>query len=389
MTPTFDLRAHTQLLTVAGSRAYGTHTGHSDVDLKGIAVPPTRWFYSYHLNFAQADRPQDIAVFEPLLNVEERAATERTKLEGVVYGMRKFCRLAADANPNILDVLFCREDEVRLCTDTGRALRNARHLFVTAKARFTFAGYASSQLKRIRTHRRWILHPPAHKPQREQFDLPPNPVVPHNQRDAAEAAIRKRIDGWNVDYGSLEPAERIRIEAHISHWLAEVQLGLSRDEAQWSAAASHVGLDDNLIEILRDERRYNSAMGEWQRFCNWKRSRNPERAALEAQHHYDTKHGAHLVRLMRMAHEILTTGEVHVWRGAGGPDDAQELLDIRAGRWSYEHLMEWCTRQDLQLEQTYLTREYSIPVAPDRPAIDALCTELVERALRDTRTSRA
>jgi hypothetical protein len=39
---------------------------------------------------------------------------------------------------------------------------------------------------------------------------------------------------------------------------------------------------------------------------------------------YDTKHAMHLVRLIRMAKEILIEGVVHVYR-----DDREELMDIR------------------------------------------------------------
>lgn len=48
----------------------------------------------------------------------------------------------------------------------------------------------------------------------------------------------------------------------------------------------------------------------------------------------NTKHASHLIRLLRMGEEILTTGEVIVKRS-----DAQELLDIRAGKYTYEELL--------------------------------------------------
>lgn len=32
-------------------------------------------------------------------------------IEGTVYALSKFCKLAMDGNPNILDVLFCRNSE--------------------------------------------------------------------------------------------------------------------------------------------------------------------------------------------------------------------------------------------------------------------------------------
>lgn len=62
--------------------------------------------------------------------------------------------------------------------------------------------------------------------------------------------------------------------------------------------------------------------------------RNPARAALEAQHGFDTKHAMHLVRLLRMGCEVLGRGEVVVHR-----PDATELLAIRHGAWSFERVV--------------------------------------------------
>ena len=82
----------------------------------------------------------------------------------------------------------------------------------------------------------------------------------------------------------------------------------------------------------------------------------------------------HLVRLMRMCGEILAKGEVVVRR-----PDAEELLAIRHGAWSYETLMEWARQQDSELEAVYKTSP--LPHSPDRNAIDALCVRIVENVL--------
>lgn len=382
----FDLRERTIILTVAGSRAYGLHTDTSDVDLKGVCIPTAPYFHGFALRFDQADKPTHMDPFLDTLSDQEQASVEATKLEGSVYGIQKFCRLAADANPNILDVLFCRNAEVRLESPLGKVLRNKRELFVSAKAMHTFSGYADGQLKRIRLHRRWLLSPPSHKPTRDEFDLPESTLIPKDQLAAAEAAVREKMDGWAIDYGRLEDAEKIHIQMQIADYLAhfEATTRTPEGEAKWFAAAHAIGLDDNFIDLMYRERRYKAASIEWQQYQHWLKTRNPERAALERKHSFDTKHGMHLVRLLKTGYEVLTTGKVHVWRGhgvPGGPNDREELLAIRGGEWTYEELIEWSERVDGEMREMFKNREYTIPKAPARKQIDQLCQDLVETAL--------
>ena len=103
---------------------------------------------------------------------------------------------------------------------------------------------------------------------------------------------------------------------------------------------------DNFIDALQRERAFRSAMREWRQYQGWKQHRNPARAALEAAHGYDTKHASHLVRLLRMALEIVGTGEVHVWRG---DRDADELRAIRDGAWSYDALIDFAESTEAEL----------------------------------------
>lgn len=380
----FVLRDRTILLTVTGSRAYGMHRPDSDVDVKGVAVPPARYLHGFARRFEQADGTGEIAVFADLLDDEERAAVARTKLEGSVYDLRKFMALAADCNPNILDVLFCRDAEVRVRTPLGERLRERRDLVLSAKAKHTFSGYAAAQLKRIRSHRKWLLDPPTRPPTRAEFGLPEHTLIPADQLAAAEAAVRKKLDGWELDLSRLSEPDIVAVQDQVARQLAEIRVALgfeTGDDAKWLAAARLVGLDANLILVLQREREHEAAARHWRQYEEWRTNRNRDRAALEEKYGFDAKHGAHLVRLLRMGREILTTGKVHVWRGPGGPDDAQELLAIRNGAWSYDALVEWAEAEDQALNELYRKGPLAVPKAPDREALDALCVELVEEAL--------
>lgn len=287
----FDLRSRTILLTVAGSRAYGIHTPESDVDVKGVAIPPKDYYLGYLKQFEQADKASHMATYEDLLSPELRDVVKGSKLEGSVYNLVKFVKLAADANPNILDVLFCRDEEVVLSTPLGKLLRESREMFVSAKAKHTFSGYSASQLRRIKGHRKWLLDPPTHQPTRAEFGLPEQTLIPADHLAAVKAAVQKQVDRWEFDFGTLPKSEIVRIQGDIETFMTEFSAnlpeGMEIEDAKWLAAARSVGLDDNLIYVTQKEREYEAARRHWKQFQTWSRSRNEARAALEARFGYD------------------------------------------------------------------------------------------------------
>jgi predicted nucleotidyltransferase len=106
----FDLPSHTHLLTVCGSRAYGMHTSESDVDVKGVCVPPLETYFGFLRSFDQADKPEHLKPFIPLLSEDLQGVVANSKLEGSVYHLTKFIKLASDcmSNCSILAGVFLK-----------------------------------------------------------------------------------------------------------------------------------------------------------------------------------------------------------------------------------------------------------------------------------------
>jgi len=342
------LQERTILLTRHGSHAYGTNIATSDEDFKGVCVPPREYLHGFMHVFEQAEGK------DPDL---------------VVYDIRKFMRLAADCNPSIIEILWTSsEDWLHVEKFVGDALLDERATLLSTKCRHTFSGYAVSQLKRIKLHRRYLLDPPKAPPTRGEFGLPDRTLIPADQIAAANAAVEKKLAEWEPHFVEGDEAAKIATKNKMAAVLAEI---VTNSEDTWSAAARSIGMDDNLIRVMQKEREYAARSREWQKYREWKENRNEARAGLEAKHGYDTKHGMHLVRLMRMCREILERGEVVVKR-----PDREELLAIRAGAWTYEQIVEWAEKEDAALDD--VAKASKLPHHPDRKKLDALCQRIVE-----------
>ena len=343
------LPRRTIYLTRHGSHAYGTSLPTSDLDIRGVAIAPMRYYTGFLDRFEQAEsKDPDLVVFE----------------------LRKFFSLAADANPNALEILFTRPEDHLRVTPFGDRLLSIRRMFLSRRVKHTLSGYAISQLKRINTHYRWLKSPPKAPPTREEFGLPERTLIPQDQLAAAHAAVDKQLAVWNfTGLDSVDPATRIALQNSMAELLAEIKVSA---DALPTAAARAIGYDENFIELLDRERHYTGRKREWDNYQTWKKTRNATRAELEAKFGMDTKHAMHLVRLMRVCREVLTTGEYNVYRL-----DAEELLAIRAGSMTHEGLNLFAEAEDKALTELMKTCTF-LPKEPDRKRLDELCAGLIE-----------
>jgi uncharacterized protein len=247
--------------------------------------------------------------------------------ERVLYEVRKFFRLAAACNPTVIEVLFTDPQDHVTVSAEGRLLLDRRSEFLSRLAGDSFGKYGLAQLHRIKTHRRWLLSPPKAKPERASYGLPERSTIPKNEQGAAEAMLRD---------GRLSEAD----------------------------------LSPSFLELLDRERRHRAALREWQQYQEWTRSRNPARAELERRYGYDTKHAMHLIRLLRMAVEVLSTGEVVVRR-----PDAEDLRAVRRGSLTFDALLEQANALGARIKA--LVETSTLPPRPDEERLNAFCGELV------------
>jgi uncharacterized protein len=104
---------------VVGSRAYGMDNQDSDTDLKGACLGPV----NHYLGLER---------FEQWINPNQ---------DETIYEIRKFVRLALDANPSIVELLWL--PEYLIVTPLGQRLIDIRQAFLSTRAHRSFSGYAA------------------------------------------------------------------------------------------------------------------------------------------------------------------------------------------------------------------------------------------------------
>lgn len=116
------------LLALGGSRAYGTNLPESDVDVRGIAINPSKQIFGLEDDFEQV--------------VE-------TNTDTTIYSLNKMTKLLLSCNPNTIEILGCRPEDYLYITPYGQKILDNKQNFLSVKAIDTFGGYARAQYNRL------------------------------------------------------------------------------------------------------------------------------------------------------------------------------------------------------------------------------------------------
>ena len=122
----YELHRYIVYQCVVGSKAYGLNREGSDVDRRGVYLPPADLQWSLY------------GVPEQLENPEAQEC---------YWELQKFIVLALKANPNILECLFT--PIVEKTSEIGEILRAKRSVFLSKLVYQTYNGYVMSQFKKL------------------------------------------------------------------------------------------------------------------------------------------------------------------------------------------------------------------------------------------------
>jgi predicted nucleotidyltransferase len=296
---------------LAGSHAYGTNIETSDVDYRGIFVA------------------EPVYIRTPFFTIKE--AKDTTEEDTVIYELSQFMKLALECNPNVVESLWVDHAHIVHTTPAYDLLRQHNKDFLCSKIAFTTAGYAFQQLKRIRGHYKNINNPQDVNPPKQTNFV----SLVHNFTD--EKLFKIDITQYHKGYRLVPYSGDTYGLYQWDGYETYDELFTLNTTYEDEAHAEKIPLF--IVKFNKSE--YNIAKDKWENYWRWKQNRNPLRAQLEEQHNFDTKHAMHLVRLLRISEEVLTTGVYNVLR-----EDAQELLEIRDGKWSYDELIEYAEDKD-------------------------------------------
>lgn len=354
------------LLALTGSHSYGLALPSSDTDFKGIFIAP-REYYLGTRNIEQKDNGWN-----------EPGNGCFTMLDGnkdtVAYELRKYIMLASKCNPNILELLFENPKYYYYVNPLGYQLIENKELFLSKRVKHTYGGYSHAQIKKVKTHKKWLMNPITERPEPSEYGLEEytGPLTKAELNSFLEFVwllIRYRIEYMDEEQELYELLqERIDVKGALKNSPIPSEC---MDYLQKLTRST-----DDFMILLTKTQQYRQALNEYNNYQSWLKNRNPDRAKLEAKCGYDAKHMAHCIRLLRTGNEILLTGELNVDRTN---IDARQLLEIRQGKVPYDIVTALADNLFAELENSY--KHSKLPHSADHNAIEELTINLVEQAI--------
>lgn len=296
---------------VAGSHAYGTNLPTSDWDERGIFVD---------------DMKRTLLPFEKIEQVQYRQD------DIVLFELSKYMPLLLAQNPNVIELLWTDPSDILFISDAGKLLLENRHNFLSKKVKDSYVGYAEGQLKRIKGHNKWLNNPqPEKEPELKDFtsviwnytkQQQFNKVVP------TDGYIAVSMSDNNY---CLWEAQKLGLPKY-KNWIDQRGNPIVMEKGELDKININHFSPDLIVKV--NMKAFQDNHTNWKSYWTWKENRNEKRGELEALYGYDTKHAMHLIRLLRSGIDILETGIVPVRR-----NDAEYLLDIRNGKFTYEEIV--------------------------------------------------
>lgn len=360
------LEKRTIFKAIVGSHAYGLSTPESDVDYRGVCIAPEEYYLGLS-NFEQSEtKAPDCTIFE----------------------IRKFWKLAIECNPNIIEFMFIPDEFVIVDGSIWGEVLQHKSEFLSKRAKHRYTGYAMSQIKRVQSHRHWLMNPIEKKPERKDFGLPETESLNRELIGCIESTIRDNVkrEIQSILNSCADEITKTSIRNYAEFDLNSV-LNEVFDDFTLPCIINRmnnmleivVSLGDNhfsseIMTVYGKEKAYNVAMNNYKQYSNWINTRNPKRAELEKKFGFDTKHMGHVFRLLIQGEEIMKDKTLNVRLKA---DDRDYVLAIKNGAYNYDQVLELAMNRINAFDELY--NKSDLKHSPDFNKLNNILISIVKK----------
>lgn len=345
-----DVRKDKLLLLdcISGSIAYGLNTSQSDADMKGVFILPKRVYYG--------------------LEYTEQVNNETN--DEVYYELKRFVDLLVKNNPNILELLSTPEDCIKFRHPIMGLLKP--ELFLSKLCKQTFAGYAQSQIKKAKGLHKKIVNP-VDKERKSVLDF--CYVIQHQGSIKLTSWLEK--NGLLQEHCGLVNIAHMREVYALFHnsqltagYLKGICSGIEANDVSLSSVEKGV---EPLAILSFNKDGYSNYCKDYKEYWEWVDKRNDIRYenTIAHQKNYDAKNMMHTFRLLHMAEEIATEGNINVRR-----HDREFLLKVRSGVFAYDELVTMANEKIDKIDQLF--HNCNLPELPDFKSAEEMLIEMRE-----------
>lgn len=371
------------LLTLGGSRAYGTNLPSSDVDVRGVAINTLSEFFRTANDWEQV----------------VDTATDTT-----VYSLSKMCKLLFNCNPNSIEIFGCRPEDYLFTNEYGKMLLDNKENFLSIRAIESFGGYANAQYNRL------------------EHGLLGNGENDDKQLNMLKHSLECSLASFNAMHKSLPcnlgisiieddefvkmmEERRIREKENLK---AKLELDLKNAEGNESKTTSLNDLYRNdlaKIDVRIDEKIQNKdnqvddriiltgnlldyPIGEVQSLLRELNTIKGTYGNINKRNTKKTdaklcKHMMHLIRLYLMGIDLNTKRQIITYR----KDEHDMLMSIRNGEYMYEDGKRvrpefYELLHDIQAKYDYSVANTILPQEPNYEAIDEMMLSIYKSLIR-------
>ncbi|MDR2038566.1 MAG: nucleotidyltransferase domain-containing protein [Bacteroidales bacterium] len=330
---------------ISGSRAYGLDTPKSDTDLKGVFYLPKDQFYG--------------------LNYIPQVSNETN--DEVYYELGRFVKLLSKNNPNILEILATPDD----CILYRHPVMDQLHIgmFLSKLCKDTFAGYAITQIRKARGLKKKIVNP-VDKERKSILDFC-YVVKGYSSVPVREWLSAKRLRQEQCGLAAVPHVKGLYALFYDHADMFAYKGIISGDTANDVSVSSIPKGEKELINLYFNNDGYSAYCREYREYWEWVDKRNEDRYRSTMQHgkDYDAKNMMHTIRLLQVAEEILTTGQLRVKR-----PNREELLSIKSGKAGYDDLLQQANGLIERIEAAYVSSP--LPDVPDENLIGQVLVQM-------------